>query len=151
MPFRPHSLPYKLRTLFDAKVCTPQDLSRATGISLTSIDRMLRGAVPDPQTRLQIDKALAYYTRRRSRHLRIEPPANEIAPPPVRGVFETRHEFPGVRCFQVITARGEKRLEVLAPSGDVNAILIEFMDEWLNLLDPPLSLISQEPSAEPGQ
>lgn len=150
MPFRPHTLAYKLRVLFDAKVCTPQDIARSTGVSLRTIDGAMRGAKLDPVTRLQIDKVLSYYARLRNRHLKLEPEAEEPIreAPPVRGIKETRHEFPGVRAFHVISAKGEKRLEVIAPAGDVDEVLWEFMQEWLNRLDPPLSLT---PSQELGE
>lgn len=149
MPFRPHSLPYKLRALFDAKVLSPQDLARSVGVTTAQVNGWLRGRLPDPVTRLQVDKVLAYYTRRRNSYLKLEPEVEE--PPkdasPVRGIKETRHEFPGVRAFHVISAKGEKRLEVIAPAGDVDELLWEFMTDWLNRLDPPLSLTPSEAEA----
>jgi hypothetical protein len=149
MPFSPHSLPYKLRDLIDAKVCTPQDIARASDISLITIDRILRGAKPDVQTRHRIDQALSYYVRLRNRHLKLEP-ESEPAPdhsPPVRGIREVRHEFAGIRSFHVISSKGEKRLQVIAPAADVNEVLMEFMEDWLNDVDHPISLIESEPTS----
>lgn len=150
MPFLPHSLPYKLRALFDAGVLTPEDLAAATGMTLRTIDSVLRGAKLDAVTRLQVDKVLSYHARRRNRYLKLEPEVEQQREaPPVRGVFEDDHAFPGVRCFHVISAKGEKRLEVIAPAGDVDELLWEFMEDWLNRLDPPLALVSSEhPSPE---
>jgi hypothetical protein len=64
----------------------------------------------------------------------------EQEPQSLRGIREVRHEFPGIRCFHVITSKGEKRLQVIAPAGDVNERLIGFMEAWLNDVDPPLKL-----------
>jgi hypothetical protein len=153
MPFRPHSLPYKLRALFDANVLSPQDLARFVGVTTAQVDAWLRGRLPDPVTRLQVDKVLAYHTRRRNRFLKLEPEVAEPIKeaPQVRGVFEDDTAFPGVRCFHVISAKGEKRLEVIAPAGDVDELLWEFMEDWLNRLDPPLALVSSEsPSPVPA-
>lgn len=150
MPFRPNSLPYKLRALFDAKVCNPSDLASSLGVPVSRIDNWLRGkAEPDAVTRVQLDKVLAYHTRRKNRHLKLEPetePAVE-APPTVRGVFEVDREFPGVRSFHVVTTKGEKRLQVIAPASDVNELLMEFMEDWLNDLDPPISLLKDQPTS----
>jgi transcriptional regulator with XRE-family HTH domain len=146
MPFRPQSLPYKLRALFDANVLSPQDLARSVGVTTAQVDGWLRGRLPDAVTRLQVDKVLSYHTRLRNRHLKLEPEVVEgpKETAPVRGIKETRHEFPGVRAFHVISSQGEKRLEVIAPAGDVDEMLWEFMEDWLNRLDPPLALISSE-------
>jgi transcriptional regulator with XRE-family HTH domain len=150
MPFQPNSLPYKLRKLFDANVCAPSDIARSLGIPVSNVDRWLRGrSEPDVVTRVQLDKILSFYTRRANRHLKLEIEDGEESPAPsVRGVFEVDREFPGVRSFHVVTAKGEKRLQILAPASDVNELLLEFMGEWLNFVDPPLQLFEgEQPSA----
>lgn len=61
-----------------------------------------------------------------------------------RGVFEVHDEFPGTRTFHVITSCGCKCLEVRATSDDVSETLIEFLEDWLNQIDPPLQLVRDE-------
>lgn len=133
MPFLPTSLPYKLRRLFDAKICTPQDLSRATGVSIATIDKILRGAVAGPQTRHAIGQVIAFYARREDRHLKLEMPADplDIHERPPRGVYEDVEAFPGTNAFNVYRADGARIGRWEAPAGITDDDLLAAFDALL--------------------
>lgn len=137
MPFQPHSLPFKLRRLIDAKICSPQDIARATGVSLVTIDRILRGATPGPQTRHAIDKVLAFYARREERHLKLELAADplEIHEHPPRGVYEDTEAFPGTNAFNVYRSDGTRIGRWEAAAGVTDEQLLAAFDGLLERKD----------------
>ena len=47
MPFRPHSLPFKLRRAIDSGVCSVEDIARASGVSIKAI-RQIMSNTPVP-------------------------------------------------------------------------------------------------------
>lgn len=151
MPFRPHSLPYKLRALFDAKVCSPQDLARSTGLSLRSIDNILRGGKPDAVTRLQIDKALSYYTRLRNRHLKLEeiPPEEQFAEiPSTEGVFEELDAAAGQIELKVRDGLGGRMALMQFRADTVDDELLDDLERWHARQNPTHLQLSDESSAQ---
>lgn len=150
MPFHPSSLPFKLRRLIDAKVCTPQDISRATGISPATIDRILRGAVPGPQTRHAIDKVLAFYARREERHLQLHRVVEpiDIHEHPPRGVYEDVEAFPGINVFNVYRSDGARIGRWEAPAGVTDEELLAAFDSLLQRKDAPeITMLSSSDEA----
>lgn len=138
MPFLPHSLPYKLRSLFDAKVCTPQDIARAAAISPVTIDRILRGAKPDPQTRVRIDQVLAYYSRLRNRHLKLETDSVEVVESQEysRGVKWDLDCYDGTQGLTMRNTQGKRIFHCAMPAGIDADPLIEFLEWWIEVLEP---------------
>lgn len=131
MPFRPHSLPYKLRRLIDAKVCSPQDIARSVGMPVSRVDGWLRGQEPDPVTRLQIDKVLAYYTRLGHRHLKLvleDEPIEQAES--IAGVFEEMDSSPGIIEVKARDAAGGRLALLQFRAGTLDDELIADLERW---------------------
>jgi hypothetical protein len=147
MPFRPSSLPYKLRRLFDAKICTPSDIARSVGMPVSKVDGWLRGREPDPVTRIQVDKILSFYTRRAQRHLKLE--IEEVLPDtpeePPRGVYEDPEAFPGTNAFNVYRSDGARIGRWEAPTGVTDEELLVAFEGLLERKDA--SRITMLPSS----
>lgn len=138
MPFRPHTLPYKLRKLFDAKVCAPSDIARSLGVPVSNVDRWVRGnGEPDVVTRVQLDKILSFYTRRANRHLKLEIAADpiDIHEHPPRGVYEDPDAFPGTNAFNVYRADGARIGRWEAPAGVTDEELLDAFEGLLERKD----------------
>jgi hypothetical protein len=130
MPFRPHSLSYKLRLLFDAKICTPQDISRATGIPIVHIDKIMRGWKVSPQARHAIGQVLSFYARREAKHLRLLESDGAIGDPADEGLFEQLDAAPGQIELKARDASGG-RMALLQFRADVlDDELLGDLERW---------------------
>ena len=130
LPFHPHSLPYKLRLLFDAKICTPQDISRATGIPIGYLDKILRGWKVTPQARHAIGQAISFYARREAKHLRLLDAEGPIEDGAGEGVFEELDAAPGQIELKARDAKGS-RMALLQFRADVlDDELLSDLERW---------------------
>jgi hypothetical protein len=140
MPFNPQSLPYKLRALFDANVLSPQDLARSVGVTTAQVDGWLRGRLPDPVTRVQVDKVLSYHARRRNRFLKLEPEVVErsvVKEAPLRGVYEDPGAFEGTIVYNVYAANGRRIGRWEAPVNVTDEDLLEAFDSLVDRQSAP--------------
>lgn len=129
MPFRPQSLPAKLRRLFDANVCSKEDFARASGVALVTIDRILRGATPSVLTRHAIDQVLAYYTRREARHLWLEDGSAQ-QPVAEEGLFEELDAAPGQVEIKVRDMAGGRMALLQFRADTVDDELCSDLERW---------------------
>lgn len=144
MPFRPYSLPYQLRRLFDAGVLSPQDLARSVGVPVARVGGWLRGRTPDPVTRLQVGKVLSFYARRsEDRHLKLEDEetAPAIADRAERGVHEDTECFPGTNAYNVYRGDGARIGRWEAVAGVTDEELLAAFDGLLERKDSPLKML----------
>lgn len=148
MPFRPDSLPFKIHRLVSSGVCSKQQLSSSSGVSQQAIDAILQGARPGPQTAHQLGKVLSYYVRQEHRHLRLETSTgadpDSIPPAYTRGVKEDLDAYDGTRGFSMRDRLGKRIFHCTMPAGTPETMLVEFLEGWLEELDPTIHL---EPSS----
>lgn len=138
LPFRPHSLAYKLRRLFDAGVITPETLAKSLGQPIYRVDRWLRGGQPDPVTRLQLDKVLSYYKRQEFGYLKLEEEtATEPLPDRKMGVREDLDALAGTNAFNVYGASGKRLGRWEAQAGVTDPQLLEAFDGLIQRKDGP--------------
>lgn len=150
MPFRPHSLPYQLRRLFDAMVLTPSDLARSCGVPVSRVEGWLRGRTPDPVTRLQIGKVLSYHARRfGDRHLKLEDEAAPIEEPQsTEGLFEELDAPPGQIEIKVRDATGGRMALLQFRADTVDDELCGDLERWHARKCPTHLQLSAESSAQ---
>jgi hypothetical protein len=138
LPFRPHTLEYKLRALFDANVLSPQDLARSIGVPVAAVDRYMRGARPDAVTRLQIDKVLSYYSRLRERHLKLEPGAldAEVATTGRPGLMEELDAAAGMIELKARDTAGGRMALFQLRADCVDDELLSDLERWYERKNP---------------
>lgn len=129
MPFRPHSLPFKIRRLIDANICSAQDIARASGVALVTIDRIIRGARPSAMTGHAIGQVLSYYARRESRHLWIEDGDGE-APIAEEGLFEELDAAAGQIEIKARDSHGVRMGLMQFRADTVDDELLSDLERW---------------------
>lgn len=143
MPFRPHSLPYQLRALFDAGVATPADIAKSCGVERSRVDGWLCGKTPDRVTEIQVRKVISYHARRKRDYLKLEPEesiVSEVETRLGRGVKEDLDAFDGTRAFTIRNGQGKRIFHCTLPASLPDDSLIEFMESFLERKDPVLRL-----------
>lgn len=136
MPFRPHTLAFKLRRLIDAGICSVQDISRSSGVGLRAIDQIMRGAKPGPQTAHQLGKVLSYYLRQEHGHLKLEDGSAEPEPAPQEGLFEELDAFAGIIEVKALDGRGVRMGMLQFRSDTVDDELLSDLERWHGRKNP---------------
>jgi hypothetical protein len=117
-----------------------------------TIDRITAWRNARPQTRLRIDQVLAYYARLRNRHhLKLESEAEPtlVEPPSyTRGVKWDLDCYDGTQGLSIRDSQGKRIFHCTMPAGTNAEPLLEFLEWWIDVLEPTQLAIATPSSAD---